>query len=202
MLAVNSATARCSPSRRRHRVDPCTHRKALHLRGIERCQNLRQRLHILEAGVEPKGVVLRAENYRHSIMDVRQQRVRSGGQNRASLNQTTARVFPSIPKTGKGKQGIVLHSEVEGLLLFAASHPFEKPVGRQQATAAHEGIAKGGLTRDRFRAGIDRLESNAGVRGPGRNQAPVSYREMPLRPGWILTNDSNRRVTKGELLRC
>ena len=56
-----------------------------------------------------------------------------------------ARVSPSIPQTGKCKQGIVLHAEVEGLFLFPASPPFEKPVGRKQAPTAHEGISEGGL---------------------------------------------------------
>ena len=132
-------------------------------------------------------------------MHVRQQRVWSGGQNRARLNHRAARVSPSIPQTGKGKQGIVLHSEVEGLLLFPASPPFEKPVGRKQAPTAHEGIPECGLIRDRLRAGIDCLESDTGVRGPGRNQAPASQREVPLRLGWILANDSDR-LRRGDVV--
>jgi len=54
------------------------------------------------------------------------------------------------------------------------SRPFEKAVGRKQASTAHEGIAEGGLIRYRLRARIDRLEADAGVCGPGRNQAPAS----------------------------
>ena len=76
-----------------------------------------------------------------------------------------------IPDAGKGKQPIVLHSEVERLFLSAASPPFEKPVRGKQAPAAHEGFSEGGVSRDRFSAGVDRLVSDAGVRGPGWNQA-------------------------------
>src|ERR1039457_859206 len=79
------------------------------------------------------------------------------------------------------------------------SHPFEKPVGRKQTSTAHEGIPEGGLTRDRFRAGIGRLESDTGVRGPGRNQAPASQREMSLRLGRILANDSDR-LRRGDVV--
>jgi hypothetical protein len=84
------------------------------------------------------------EDYWHSIMYVRQQRVRSSGQNRARLNHSTGRVSPSIPQPGKGKQGIVLHAEVEWLFLFTASPPFEKPIGRKQAPTTHEGISERG----------------------------------------------------------
>jgi len=35
---------------------------------------------------------------------------------------------PSITQTGKCKQGIVPHAEVEGLFLFPATPPFDKPV--------------------------------------------------------------------------
>ena len=139
------------------------------------------------------------ENYRHSIMYAGQQCVCGGCQYRARLNRCAVRICPLIPKSGESKQGIVLHSEVEGLLLFSSSRPFEKAVGRQQAPAAHEGISKGGLTRHCFRSGIDRLESDAGVRGPGRNEAPASQREMPLRPGSILTNDSDR-LRRGDVV--
>src|SRR5271165_1343164 len=107
-------------------------------------------------------------------MHVLQQRVRSSGQNRARLNQSAGRVSPSIPQASKCKQGIVLHAEVEGLFLFPAAPPFEKAVGRKQAPTAQEGISEGGLNRDRLRTGVDRLESDTGVCGPGRNQAPAS----------------------------
>ena len=116
-----------------------------------------------------------------------------------SLNRATSRVSPSIPKTRKRKQGIVLHSEVERLFLFPAAPPFEKSVGGKQAPATHEGVPEGGLIRDRFCSGIDRLESDTGVRGPGRNQAPASQREVPLRLGWILTNDSDR-LRRGDIV--
>ncbi len=56
----------------RHRINSCTDRKASHLRGIERRQNLRKLLHIFEAGIEPKIVGVSSEDYRHSIMYVRQ----------------------------------------------------------------------------------------------------------------------------------
>ena len=69
---------------------------------------------------------------------------------------------------------MVLHAEVKGLFVSSTRPPFEKPVGRKQAPAAHECISERGLTRDRFRAGIDRLEADTGVCGAGRNQAPVS----------------------------
>src|SRR5271157_4645529 len=71
------------------------------------------------------------------------------------------------------------------------SRPFEKAISRKQAPAAREGIAEGGLTRDRLRACLDRLESNTGVCRPRRNQAPASQREVPLRSRWILANNSD-----------
>src|SRR5271165_2554864 len=125
-------------------------------------------------------------------MHVLQQRVRSSGQNRARLNQSAGRVSPLIPQTSKCKQGIVLHAEVERLFLFPAAPPFEKPVGREQAPTVQEGISEGGLTRNRFRAGVDRLESDTGVCGPGRNQAPASDRKVSLRSRWIPANNSDR----------
>src|SRR5271165_5372377 len=125
-------------------------------------------------------------------MHVSQQRVRSSGQNRARLNQNAGWVSPSIPQASKCKQGIVLHAEVERLFLFPAAPPFEKPVGREQAPTVQEGISEGGLTRNRFRAGIDRLESDTGVCGPGRNQAPASDRKVSLRSRLIPANYSDR----------
>src|SRR5208283_28975 len=88
--------------------------------------------------------------------------------------------------------GIVLHPEVKRLLLSSAPRPLEETVRRKQAPAAHEGISKGGLTRDRLRARIDRLDADTGVAGPGRNQAPASQREVSLRSRWILPNDTYR----------
>src|SRR6516164_10627919 len=102
-------------------------------------------------------------------MYVHQQRVWSCGQDRARLNHTAGRVSPSIPQTGKCKHGIILHAEVKGLFLFPALPPFEKPIGRKQAPTAHEGISEGGLSPDRLRTGVDRLESDTRVYGPGRN---------------------------------
>src|SRR5208337_189801 len=67
----------------------------------------------------------------------------------------------------------------------------KKTVRRKQAPAAREGIAEGGFISHRLRAGIDCLEADAGVAGPGRNQAPASQREVPLRCRWILANNSD-----------
>src|SRR5271157_3588853 len=103
---------------------------------------------------------------------------------------TPAGVSPSIPQPGKYKQGTVVHPEVERLLFFPAARPLKNPVRRKQAPTACEGIAEGGLARDRFGACIDCLEADAGVRGPGRNQAPASQREVTLRCRWILPNDT------------
>src|SRR5271165_10917 len=71
------------------------------------------------------------------------------------------------------------------------SRPLEKAISRKQAPTAREGIAEGGLTRDRLRARIDRLEADTGVAGPGRYQAPASQRKVPLRCRWILANNSD-----------
>jgi hypothetical protein len=100
------------------------------------------------------------------MMYIGQQRIRSGRQDRARLNHCAGSIFPLVLKTGKGKQGIVLHSKVEGLFFFPAAPPFDKAACRQQAPAAHAGTSKGGLTCDSFRTRIDRLESDSGVRGP------------------------------------
>jgi len=42
-----------------------------------------------------------------------------------------------------------MHSEVEGLLFPAVTPPLEKPIGRNQAPVAREGISVSGLIGDR-----------------------------------------------------
>ena len=82
-----------------HCVDSRTYRKASHLSCIERRQNLRKRLHILEAGIEPQIVVLLPQNYRHSIVYIRQERIRSGGWLESSKTQSQSRPGLSIDPT-------------------------------------------------------------------------------------------------------
>src|SRR5271167_1017924 len=92
-----------------------------------------------------------------------------------------------------------MHPEVEGLFSFPSSHPFEEAVCGKQAPTANEGIAERWLICNRLRAGVDCLEADAGVRGPGRNQAPASQREVPLRCRWILANNSDR-LRRGDVV--
>ena len=47
-----------------------------------------------------------------------------------------------------------MHSEVEGLFLVRAAPPFEKAVGRKQASTAQEGISEGRLVGNRLRPRI------------------------------------------------
>jgi len=92
-------------------VDASAHRISSHRGSVERPEHLRYRSRISESRVQPEIVVIRTENYRHSVVNIGQERIRCGRKDRATLDHLSLRVCPPVPKAREGKQLAVVYFE-------------------------------------------------------------------------------------------
>ena len=53
--------------------------------------------------------------------------------------------------------------------------PFEEGVGQDEAATSGDGVAKGRFFGNGFGAGVDALDTDLGILGPGRDQAPAEF---------------------------
>jgi hypothetical protein len=79
------------------------------------------------------------------------------------------RIFPSLPKAGKGKRASVFHSDRERQLGSRCFAPFVESVGRNQTAAFREGLAERGRFIDGLSSGVDGPVSDLWIFGPIRN---------------------------------
>src|ERR1700678_695 len=77
-------------------VDPSAHWVPTHRTRVRREQP-QCAFRILCRGIEPEIIVVGPEDCRHSIVDVGQERIWGGRQNRAALNHLSSRISPPVP---------------------------------------------------------------------------------------------------------
>jgi hypothetical protein len=77
-------------------VDPSAHRVPTHPTRVRREQP-QYAFRILCRGIEPEIVVVGSQDCRHSIVDVGQESIWGGRQNRAALNHFSSRISPPVP---------------------------------------------------------------------------------------------------------
>jgi len=77
-------------------VDPSAHRVPAHRTRVRREQP-QCAFRILCRGIEPEIVVVGKQDCGHSIVDVGQESIWGGRQNRAALNHFSSRISPSVP---------------------------------------------------------------------------------------------------------
>src|ERR1700733_12722956 len=77
-------------------VDPSAHRIPTHRTRVWREQP-QCAIRILCRGIKPEIVVVGPKDYRHSIVDVGQQNIWGGRQNRTALNHLSSRISPPVP---------------------------------------------------------------------------------------------------------
>jgi len=85
---------------------------------------------------------------------------------------------PAVPEPSHAKGFMVRPLESPRDFAAAPGFPFEKGVGRDEAAAVEEGVAKGRLFRNGFGSGVDALEADLWILGPGGNQAPAKFGDL------------------------
>lgn len=88
---------------------------------------------------------------------------------------------PAVPEPSHAKGFMVRPLESPRDFAAAPSFPFEKGVGRDQAAASDERIAKSRFFRNGFGSGVDALEADLGIFGPGGDQAPAEFGDLEVR---------------------
>ena len=98
--------------------------------------------------------------------------------------QRSIRGVPAVPQTGHAKGFVVRPLEPPGNFAAAPGFPFQKGVGRDEAAASGERVTKSRLFRNGFGAGVDALEADLGIFGPGGDQAPAKFGDLWRRGRW------------------
>jgi len=75
-------------------------------------------------------------------VNVGQEGIRSGRQDRAALNQLSLRIPPAVPESGESKQLAAVHFKTVRLLYLAFSLPFIEAVCRNEAALRFKGFPK------------------------------------------------------------
>jgi hypothetical protein len=121
-------------------------------------------------GVEPPRVSLVVEDDRHPVMHRPDDVVRRGGDEGDRFQV----IAPPLPNPREGEGAILPESELVRHL-GRPGEPLKEPVGRQQATAALEGRAKGPALGDRLAPRVDIREPDFRFLRPTRDEAPPRY---------------------------
>src|SRR5258705_2209890 len=100
------------------------------------------RSRISKRWAQPKIVIVRTENYGHAVVNVGQERIWSGSQDRAALDHLPLRVLPSVPETGEREQLSAVHLETIRLFRLAVFLPLIEPVRWDEAPLRLERFPK------------------------------------------------------------
>ena len=82
---------------------------------------------------------------------------------------------PAVPQTGHAKGFLIRPLKPPRNLAAALGFPFQKGVGWDEASAVKKRFAKSRLFRNSFGAGVDALDADLGILGPGGDQAPAQF---------------------------
>ena len=130
-------------------VDPSAHRVLAHRTSVRREQP-QCAFRILCRGIEPEMVVVGPQDCRHSIVDVGQQSIWGGRQNRTALDHFSPRISPPVPQPSEGENLPIAYLEAVGLLALTVPHPLIESVRRNQAPLRFERLAERRHGRDGF----------------------------------------------------
>jgi hypothetical protein len=97
-------------------IDSRAYRVPPHQRGVERLQHLGKRNRVSEGWVQPKIVVVRAQDNRHSVVNIEQERIWSRCDDRAALDYIALWTLPSVPETSEREQIAAVSLEAIRLL--------------------------------------------------------------------------------------
>ena len=122
-------------------VDPSTHRVTTHRTRVRREQP-QCAFRILCRGIEPEIVVVGPEDCRHSIVDVGQESIWGGRQDRTTLDHLSSRISPPVPKPSECENIPIAYLEAVGLLALTVAHPLVESVRRNQAPLRLERLAE------------------------------------------------------------
>jgi len=113
----------------------------------------------------------------HAAVDGADKGIGATGEDRESF-QRAFRGVPAVPQAGHAKGFVVWPLKSPRNFAAAPGFPFKKGVGRDQAAAVDERVTKSRLFRSGFGAGVDALEADLGIFGPGGNQAPAEFSDL------------------------
>ncbi len=122
---------------------------------------------------QAKGLHLPAAEHWHPVVDVSDDLIGPGGNDRAGVKFLAVRRRPGVKKAGKGERFSVPHGNSHRL--FASVHllPLVEAVGGDHAALAFKQPPKSRLLLQRFGARVDHLVSDLLILRPRRNQAPA-----------------------------
>jgi hypothetical protein len=159
-------------------VDLSAHRVPAHRTRVRREQP-QCAFRTLRRGIEPEIVVVGSQDCRHSIVDVGQESIWGGRQDRTALDDLSSWIGPPVPQPGESEYLPILHLEAVGLFAFPILHPLVKPVGRNQAALGLEGFRKRRCGRHGFGSRTDRPKANGRALRP-RGESSLFCWRVPL----------------------
>ena len=119
------------------------------------------------------------EEHGHAAVNGADELIGRAGEDRESFQRALGGV-PAVPQTGHAKGFVVWPLKSPRDLAAALGFPFEKGVGRDEAAAPDERVTKSRLFRNGFGAGVDALEADLGIFGPGGNQSPAEFGDFKV----------------------
>ncbi|HKL27111.1 MAG TPA: hypothetical protein VJ910_12870 [Desulfuromonadales bacterium] len=148
-------------------------------------QNGSEPFRVIFLRIKPAGKILGFQKDRDAVMDWFQLFTGRAGNDGAGLNSLSfpLRIFPAFPETGKSHWPVIGKTNMPGLFLlaFAATLPFIKARGRNNAAAPVECGPEGGAFMAGFNPRVDHFAGLIGrIIGPERMKAPAELDQPAL----------------------
>ena len=115
----------------------------------------------------------------HAVVDGADELVGGGGEDGEGFQRAVGRV-PAVPQAGYAELFTAGSDKLPRDFAATLGLPFEKGVGRDEAAALAEGIAKGRFFRNGFGPGVDALDADLGIFGPLGDQAPAKLGDFEV----------------------
>ena len=115
----------------------------------------------------------------HAAVDGADELIGCTGEDRESFQRALGGV-PAVPQAGHAKGFVVWPLKAPWDFAAALGFPFKKGVGRNETATLGEGLAKGRLLRHGLSPGVDALEADLGIFGPGGNQSPAEFGDFKV----------------------
>ena len=115
----------------------------------------------------------------HAVVDRADELVGGGGENGEGFQRAFGGV-PLVPQAGHAETLTIGPLGSPWNFTAPLGLPFEKGVGRDEAAALAERIAKGRLIGNRFGAGVDALDADFQILGPVRDQTPAEFGDFKV----------------------
>jgi len=95
---------------------------------------------VTDIGIQPERVALGIDDYGHPAVQLAENPVGLGGENRAALDHPTGGISPALPESGESEHSPAFEPDVMGLLGRSGAGPLVEPIPRNEAASVSKGI--------------------------------------------------------------